>query len=271
MSHKLERSRDEELEEERKSENKTKNLFKSVKNNDKAENNQYINVKNNLKEKDNLDSESDEYYEEEDEESGEIEDEDEEEINSEFKREKKKKLELSIGKWSRKKSDLMEVENLESLSSADIVINNPENKSDKKNIDINKEKTNDNKTQKKANFFTTPVDIGKNNPNNGEQKTTSTYFNVNSDVIDNKSVKSLTTSNTSLLNNSKLDVNLNKNENPNIIANNSNINNNENTHLAFPGQVFLTAKGLERGDRLRLVAFGRGAVFRQSSQFEERG
>lgn len=228
MSHKLERSRDEELEEERKSENKTKNLFKSVKNNDKAENNQYINVKNNLKEKDNLDSESDEYYEEEDEESGEIEDEDEEEINSEFKREKKKKLELSIGKWSRKKSDLMEVENLESLSSADIVINNPENKSDKKNIDINKEKTNDNKTQKKANFFTTPVDIGKNNPNNGEQKTTSTYFNVNSDVIDNKSVKSLTTSNTSLLNNSKLDVNLNKNENPNIIANNSNINNNEN-------------------------------------------
>ena len=147
---------------------------------------------------------------EKDEESGEIEDEDEEEINSEFKREKKKKLELSIGKWSRKKSDLMEVENLESLSSADIVINNPENKSDKKNIDINKEKTNDNKTQKKANFFTTPVDIGKNNPNNGEQKTTSTYFNVNSDVIDNKSVKSLTTSNTSLLNNSKLDVNLNK-------------------------------------------------------------
>ena len=240
MSKKLERSRDEELEEERKLENKIRYKFESNSYNEKKDNdNKYRNLK--IKEKEDLDSESDEYYEEEDEESGEIED-DDDEINSEFKKMKKKKLEVPIGKWSRKKSDIIEVESCNSLSSADIIINNPENKNDKKNLNINKEKSYiDSKAHnliKKANFFTTPIDIsgsGKNNSNEAVQKNMSSFFSVNNDINDSKNLKSTNYSDSNLLNNN-LDINLSKNDKESINTNNVNNENKGNSGFLYPSE-----------------------------------
>ena len=46
-------------------------------------------------------------------------------------KEKKRKLDNIVGVWSRKKSDIKDIENDESQLSADIIINKPENKTDK--------------------------------------------------------------------------------------------------------------------------------------------
>lgn len=206
MSKKLDSSRDQEIENEKIQsliENMYKNkfLFQSQKNDSENNNYEVINIKDspNDKNKDddeeNLDNESDEYYEEEDEEGREIEDDEDDEINSEFKQVKKRKLDNAKAIWSRKKSDIKEIENDDSLFSADIVIKKTENKNDKNNESINKEKSqnvnNESKINifKKTNFVTTPFDIsnsGKNISNIGEQKIISSYFNVNNNLKDIK-------------------------------------------------------------------------------------
>ena len=197
MSDKLERSRDEEIEKETEymfsdfKKNKSKVLFESFRNKNNTDINRYevINLKESPKKKDkNEDNESDEYYEEDDEESGEIDD-DEDEINSEFKQGKKRKNNNTVGVWSRKKSDIKDVENDESQLSADIIINKPENKTDKifdtekaNNLNNNDNKANNNK---KANFFITPTDVSsqsRNLPNLGVQKSIPNYFNVNNNI-----------------------------------------------------------------------------------------
>lgn len=230
MSKKLERSRDKEIEDEKRlylldyrNKNKNKIEFETKKNNPAKKNYEIINLKdspvhkNKEEDEENLDNESDEYYEEEDEEGGEIEDDDEEEINSEFQRSKKRKIENTIGKWSRKKSDIKEIENDDSLFSADIVITKPENKNDR-NIDIsNKDNSNnvitlDTKNNyKKANFFTTPIGIpnqGKKVSSTGEQKNISNYFNVNNNQKD-----------------FRIEYNVMNNDNINLNTSNNNINN----------------------------------------------
>ena len=238
MSKKLERSRDQELEDEKKH-----NSHKHIKENKKYE---VINLKNSssekndYKEEDNIDSESDEYFEEDDEEEGEIEDDEDDEITSEFKKLKKKKLDNAPQIWSRKKSGVMEVEDVESLS-ADIIINKPDNLNDKnKKDEINQDKSININTEavlqtnyKKANFFTTPIDIseyGKSHSKKIEQKNISNYFNVNNHLKDNQHNK-LSTNNDSnnLINNSsnfKIETNDNMNKNININNLNNNINNN---------------------------------------------
>ena len=235
MSDRLENSRVQEMENEIESPflgHKIKNrvLFEANRNNNDNKEYEVINLKESPKKKnkdddDNLDNESDEYYEEEDEEEdGEIDDDEDEddEINSEFKKCKKRKLDNVVGVWSRKKSDIKDIENDESQLSADIVINKPENKTDK---NFNEEKTimtfnNEYKTNnnKKANFFITPVEIplqAKNLPNLGEQKTISNYFNVNN--INNKTQQNSFHSDSIRLNNQNNNIN---NTNPNSIYDN---------------------------------------------------
>ena len=241
MSKKLDSSRDLEVEDEKKislieNMNKNKLLFQSQKNNLENKNYEVINIKDspNDKNKDddeeNLDNESDEYYEEEDEEGGEIEDDEDDELN-EFRQVKKRKLDYNTKAiWSRKRSDIKEIENDDSLFSADIVIKKTENKNDKNNETINKEKStniiNDSKINncKKTNFVTTPFDIsnsGKNISNIGEQKTS--FFNVNNHLKDNKNEHN------SNYNNNDISINTNTTlNNSNINVNNSILNNNEN-------------------------------------------
>ena len=151
--------------------NKSKFLFKSHKNVPDNKNYEIINIKDspNDKSKDddeeNLDNESEEYFEEEDEEGGEIRDDEDDEINKEFQPIKKRKIDNSKAIWSRKKSDFKEIENDDSLFSAEIIIKKTENKNDKNKEANNKEKPqniiNDSKITnfKKANFITTPFDI----------------------------------------------------------------------------------------------------------------
>ena len=243
MSKKLDRSRDQEVENEKKfslMENihKSKLLFHSQNNILDNPNYEVINLedyrdhKNKDDDEENLDNESDEYYEEEDEEGGEIEDDEDDEMN-EFKQVKKRKLDNNAKAiWSRKRSDIKEIENDDSLFSADIVIKKTENKNDKNNETINKEKSpnlinNDSKinTFKKTSFVTTPIDIsnpGKNISNIGEQKTISNYFNVNNNLKDNKNVYN------SNYNINDISIFTNTNLNNNINIHNSILNNNEN-------------------------------------------
>ena len=187
---------------------------------------------NNDKNNENLDSESDEYYEEEDEEEGEEIEDDEDDLNSEFSRRKKRKLEekKNYPVWSRKKSENMVEENECSLSSADIVINEPENK-DKNKTDVhNKEKIttlsifNEPKLHninKKTNFFTTPINIsgssGLNISNSGEQRNQNqtNVFNINNDFKDK---------NQNIVNNSNYNIKLYKSEQ---YSNANNLNNSE--------------------------------------------
>ena len=188
---------------------------------------------NNDKNNENLDSESDEYYEEEDEEEGEEIEDDEDDLNSEFSRRKKRKLEekKNYPVWSRKKSENMVEENECSLSSADIVINEPENK-DKNKTDVhNKEKIttlsifNEPKLHninKKTNFFTTPINIsgssGLNISNSGEQRNQNqtNVFNINNDFKDK---------NQNIVNNSNYNIKLYKSEQYSNA--NNNLNNSE--------------------------------------------
>ena len=242
MSKKLDRSRDQEIEDRKKislieNMHKNKYLFQSQKHNIENKNYEVINIKDspNDKNKDddeeNLDNESDEYYEEEDEEGGEIEDDEDDEMNSEFKNVKKRKLDNTKAIWSRKKSDINEIENDDSLFSADIVIKKTENKNDKNNETINKEKApniiNESKINsfKKTNFVTTPFDIsnsGKNISNIGEQKAISSYFNVNNDLNNNKS------ENNSYNIDNSMSTNINLSSS-NVNINNQILNNNENS------------------------------------------
>ena len=191
---------------------------------------------NNDKNNENLDSESDEYYEEEDEEEGEEIEDDEDDLNSEFSRRKKRKLEekKNYPVWSRKKSENMVEENECSLSSADIVINEPENKEKNKTDVHNKEKIttlsifNEPKLHninKKTNFFTTPINIsgssGLNISNSGEQRNQNqtNVFNINNDFKDNKEYK-----NQNIVNNSNYNIKLYKSEQ---YSNANNLNNSE--------------------------------------------
>ena len=254
MSKKLERSRDEELEREKQLSKLQKE--KEIKNRNLTELNKNINFKKENKKDNSLESESDEYIEEEDEEEdGEIDD-DEDDINKEFKKNKKRKLEEPTIKWSRKKSEVMAIESDDSLSNADIVINNPENKD--KTESQKKEKfislPDDSKTQndnyKKANFYITPNDIsaeGLNNSKKVEQKNPLNYFSINNDLKDNKNAKNqnnhnITNDNPNSVhfkNIMKMDKVTNNNDNsnkyakminPNIITLNNNISNSNNSN-----------------------------------------
>ena len=246
MSKKLDRSRDQELEDEKKQNLflGDKKMFKNVNQNLQHNRNyEIINLKNSSSEKNDDKeeySESDEYFEEEDEEGDELEDDEDEddEINSEFQNVKKKKIEQPPQIWSRKKSGMMDVDDIDSVS-ADIIINKPEDSNDKnKNEEINKEKITNINTEcttqnnyKKANFFTTPIDISKKANN-------SNYFNVNNGLKDNQNNKSINNSNinkdnniNNILNNSsnfKIESNSNNNDNLNKNININNINNNDN-------------------------------------------
>ena len=255
MSKKLERSRDEELEREKQLSKLQKE--KEIKNRSLTELSNNINFKKDNKNDNSLESESDEYIEEEDEEEdGEIDDDDEDDINKEFKKNKKRKLEEPIIKWSRKKSEVMAIESDDSLSNADIVIKNPEI-IDKTEVQ-KKEKfisiPDDSKTQidnyKKANFYTTPNDIsaeGLNNLKKVEQKNPLNYFSINNDLKDNKNAK--TQNNQNIINDNpnsvhfsntmKMDKVINNNDNsmkcakiinPNIITLSNNLSNSYNSN-----------------------------------------
>lgn len=216
MSKKLERSRDEEIEREKR--------ISRLEEGDK--NNRMNNFHKNNKNEELLESESDEYIEEEDEEDGEIDD-DEDETSKEFQKTKKRKLEQKPI-WSRKKSDAMVLESEDTLSNADIVINNPEKKDTQKKekfISLNNDSKNQNDSSKKINFFTKPNDVsieGLNNQKKTDHKAPSNYFSVNNDSKDNKNFIILNNQNN---NNEKLNNLNNSNNEQNIIFNDNTVKN----------------------------------------------